>query len=726
MMDIPGHVGDSISPKYDPRVTTFGRFLRKTKLNEFPQFMNILKGEMTFVGPRPEAPDLVKLYPEKAKKLFSVRPGLVGPNDLTHFSEDIVGRNEEELYPPGVDVKKYYVENILPKKLELDLEYLSHRNIFRDIKYIYFCLVETVAGSFRFNNSEHNKSQRYLLISDILLSLISYILACALFFKTVTSDQSLINYFIYLPAIIAIRLPCYYLFGMYNSLIKYISFHEMLKIIKSVSCGSLFLILLGGLLKLDYYSILIISIDWILLNTFLTVLRFGLKYYRGKRLAGTIIRQKKRLLIHGAGDSGVLAYRFLVSEKNGPFDIIGFIDDSPDKYGKTLNGVKVLGNRYNINILTQIYKVEEILLAKQDANPGELSEIIEICKESGLRYRVFSSLSDLQGVNLYGSPIRSLQLSDILPLQKIHMDETSVKEIVHSKTVLIYGSGGALGLELCKQILHLGCKRLIIVDRYESYLTELIAALFNIFSKELIKPVLVGSNEKNTLDTLFDRYRPDIVFHENMKKYVPFFTINSDDVYRTNYVRTFDLAKLALTYQSDFFVMISSLEAGNGTNFIANSLRIAELSLKHFFGGSKTRLIRARICDIVENRGGIVSVIEEQISKQMTVTLPSVKEKAYLISKYSAVAFILQSLVESDAIETEEGIFVCEPGSPILISEIARKLASIHGLTLDTDLVIKYISLAEDQIPLPLSKMSSLISTHPCPLETATYLLRLR
>ena len=118
MMDAADCIDQSLCPQNDPRVTTIGRFLRRTKLNEFPQLINVLKGDMAFVGPRPESPDLAQLYPETAKPVFSVKPGLVGPNQ-------ILGRNEEEMYPPGVDAKKYYIDVILPPKIEVDLEYIK-------------------------------------------------------------------------------------------------------------------------------------------------------------------------------------------------------------------------------------------------------------------------------------------------------------------------------------------------------------------------------------------------------------------------------------------------------------------------------------------------------------------------------------------------------------------------------------------------------------------------
>ena len=100
--------GPGVSPQGDPRVTTVGRVLRRLKLNEFPQFINVLKGEMTLVGPRPETPELAAAYPPAARKIFSVKPGLIGPNQ-------ILGRNEEALSPRGGPAKILYRSDLAPE-----------------------------------------------------------------------------------------------------------------------------------------------------------------------------------------------------------------------------------------------------------------------------------------------------------------------------------------------------------------------------------------------------------------------------------------------------------------------------------------------------------------------------------------------------------------------------------------------------------------------------------
>ena len=170
MMEVPFKVGESVCAEFDPRVTAFGRFLRRTKMNELPQFVNLLKGDMTLVGPRPEAPDLAILYPEEAKKLFTVKPGLIGPATIR-------GRNEEECYPPGVDTKKFYIESILPDKLKLDLDYIDNPSFFKDFYFLFWGIKETISGTINEKHINDNRSQIYLMIIDLALMTFSFALA---------------------------------------------------------------------------------------------------------------------------------------------------------------------------------------------------------------------------------------------------------------------------------------------------------------------------------------------------------------------------------------------------------------------------------------------------------------------------------------------------------------------------------------------------------------------
>ena len=461
-----------------------------------------------------------------------------------------------------------------------------------------------------------------------------------------------------------------------------------------------------------------VFIDCAILILALSALRIGLKLYWNKSNPSINTKGKCTILIYGANETGISAYNALRSDQTSAYNVVGFIDDEPNKYGKNIHGTKVLGNRHHIKDLAELYKVEEIILAKPDSNHENLSAVINICQKLGLKYWVFSSLTDIYKIRRHSSPIRNLKFTDFLPPERAQVDHSFIRKILTGKTVLLNGSGGALGLELCSQILQLGCKKLIIIDRYESYLAELLVSIGNDFSYDLIIPVVCDIGKTDILVEVFENHQPDIVIHASTRKYTPFFTFKLDSVGEDNYVATFKLAKMASKFKSEYFLMISSLEAAQNDSLISASLRVAEVSLKHFFNDTRTRLIIARICDIIENRGGVVSVIENQIREQQIVTLPSADAKTFLMTKYSAAAFILQTLVDANNMIDERRVFTCKPTSKMSLVEVASKLSNLYGLKLEADIPIIYTSQSDEHTDLSPKEILSLQSKY-CPIIKA-------
>lgn len=683
MFETQKKVGESVSPQFDPRVTTFGRFLRRTKINELPQFLNVLKGEMSFVGPRPEAPDLAALYPKKAKRVFSVKPGLVGP-------ATILGRNEEEIYPSGVDIKKYYIEHILPAKNKIDLEYIENPSFFKDFKYILLNLKETLIGALSKRFIRDNRTPIYLLLSDLFLMACSYLLAYAASLYVWNVEISFWVAIWSLPFIILVRIVCNIHSHMYNSLIRYISYRDIFNVLKGVTNGSFLLVSIFFITGWVNYFGPILVIDWACLIISLSLFRLILRVYWDKthrRKDGT---QKRRILIYGVCDEGNLACRALTSERYWPFQVVGFIDDAPEKYGRLINGKKVLGNRHHIKALAKLYRIEECLVTSPGLSSDKLEEIMAICHEAGVRCRVSNPLEGFASKESSMLATREMNATDVLPLRRIYANHSEAERILNNKTVLINGPNGAFGLELCRKILHLGCRKLIIIERYESYLNELMAALSNRFSRDSLVPFLIDAAREEKLEEVFRVYYPTLVFHGGMRKYEPFLGVDLGDLGQINYSRTFNLAKLAANYQCEIFIVITSLLAKQNANPIANSLRIAELSLEHFFSDTHTYFIIARLCDIAENRGGIVSTLETQIRNREAVVLPFLGAQASIISKDSAAEFILMSLTEAQRSSFIQKIFSCVPGPPIPLMDITRKISRHYGLEPGFDFEVKY------------------------------------
>lgn len=119
----------TISSK-DPRITSSGYYLRKYKLDELPQFINVLTGDMSIVGPRPEVWKYVRLYSEEQKKVLSVKPGITDEASLRYI-------NENDILAQSADPERTYVEQIMPEKLSINLEYLKKQSFLYDLKIIF-------------------------------------------------------------------------------------------------------------------------------------------------------------------------------------------------------------------------------------------------------------------------------------------------------------------------------------------------------------------------------------------------------------------------------------------------------------------------------------------------------------------------------------------------------------------------------------------------------------
>ena len=122
----------------DSRITRIGYFLRRYKIDEFPQLINIIKGNMSFVGPRPELRYYVNFYHEDDMEIFKVRPGITGLASLKY-------RNEVELLKQAEDPETFFIETIIPDKLKFNKAYIKKQNFFFDLKLIALTIIKVIA-----------------------------------------------------------------------------------------------------------------------------------------------------------------------------------------------------------------------------------------------------------------------------------------------------------------------------------------------------------------------------------------------------------------------------------------------------------------------------------------------------------------------------------------------------------------------------------------------------
>jgi hypothetical protein len=357
-----------------------GAILRRFKINELPQLINVLKGDMSFVGPRPEVPEFVNFYSPEERKILSIRPGIVGPSQI-HL------RNEEELYAEDADPQDYYVKHILPKKLRVDLNYIQSRSFFKDMGYLLHGIAITITGAITRRHFFENAEQIALFVCDSLICAFSYFLA---YFLRVEGELVPIHQPILLgtlPHVIMARMLVLMYFGLYSSMIRYFSFHEFIRVVKGVTISSALIILLTFLIGERSHPRSVFAIDWFIVVFLLGGYRLSFKAvteYVNQSKNGS----SRNILIYGAGTMGDLALRYLKAEGRGK--VIAFIDDDPKKMRKSFQGVKVLGNRYDIEALVRIYHIDEIFVAMSNVGFENLEHIKSLCEGANVRCEVFA------------------------------------------------------------------------------------------------------------------------------------------------------------------------------------------------------------------------------------------------------------------------------------------------------------------------------------------------
>lgn len=366
------HAGPKISPKHDPRLTRVGKVMDRLKLDEIPQLFNILKGDMSFVGPRPEIPEIVNLYDAGQKKVLAVKPGLVGPNQ-------IVWRNEKNLLPENVDdVESYYVKHILPEKLARDLRYVEAANFFLDLKYLVLAFGATIFEPLKPIHFIRRKREIFHLAFDLGLCLLAFAAALVIKYELQVSGSLLRQARYVLPVLLFWQMTAFIFLDVYQQVWKYVSRTDALVIMKAVSFAAA---LTGAIIYPVWrlqFPISVLILYTILSIVFLGGIRLVQSYLKPEH-ARAKDRPKKKIMIYGANAEGELLLRRIFANLGPNCRPIGFLDDDPQKRGDKIHGLPVMGNSSDLPLLKELYGIEEVYIAAEDSMNGDLQRLLDIC-----------------------------------------------------------------------------------------------------------------------------------------------------------------------------------------------------------------------------------------------------------------------------------------------------------------------------------------------------------
>lgn len=404
---------------------------------------------------------------------------------------------------------------------------------------------------------------------------------------------------------------------------------------------------------------------------------------------GRTSTRKKKVLIVGAGEATKQVIGALKKDMRDSYDIVGLVDDNPNKVNYAISGNRIVGTRYDIPRICKENDVEVILFSISMISSAERKKILEICQETDCKVRILPAITDLiRNKNLMDS-FRDVEIEDLLGREAIQLDNGNINELISGKTILVTGGGGSIGSELCRQIVTYNPQRLVMVDIYENSLYDIEQELKRNYPNLEICAIVASVRDKKRLEEIFSQYKPYLVFHAAAHKHVPLMETSPLEAIKNNVFGTYNVANCADKYGVKRFVLISTDKAVNPTNIMGATKRLCEMIIQAKNKDSRTEFAAVRFGNVLGSNGSVVPLFKKQIKEGGPITVTHKEITRFFMTIPEAVSLVLQAMTYAKGGE----IFVLDMGEPVKIYDMAVKLIKLSGLEPNVDIQIKVTGL---------------------------------
>lgn len=490
---------------------------------------------------------------------------------------------------------------------------------------------------------------------------------------------------------IVLTLLIFHIFHLYNSVWRYASDTELVNCLIAVVLCTIMQPILFWIEEVRMPTSYPLFYGFFLL-VFSCGTRFGYRLLRaiqGMRVHELTNRKKVTCMIIGGGAAGNAIMKEIMTSRYLNMRVACVIDDNPGCHGKYLRGVPIVGGREQIVACVERYGIDEIIIAIPSAGNAIIKPLLEICKETGCHIQILPGMYQIIKGEVSVSQLREVQIEDLLGREPIAVNTEEILDYVQNKTVLVTGAGGSIGSELSRQIASHKPKKLILLDIYENGVYEVQQELQSKLPK-LDLVVLIGS-VRNTarIDSVFEKYRPDIVYHAAAHKHVPLMEGSPNEAIKNNVLGTLKTAKAADKYGTKRFVLISTDKAVNPTNVMGASKRIGEMLIQNLNQHSKTEFVAVRFGNVLGSSGSVVPLFKKQIEQGGPVTVTHPEIIRYFMTIPEAVSLVLQAGAYARGGE----IFVLDMGEPMKILDLAKSMIKLSGYRVDEDIKIEFTGL---------------------------------
>ncbi|MGL5641911.1 MAG: polysaccharide biosynthesis protein, partial [Paraclostridium sp.] len=369
---------------------------------------------------------------------------------------------------------------------------------------------------------------------------------------------------------------------------------------------------------------------------------------------------------------------------------IGILDDDVSKKGRRIHNIPILGNIKDVHDLVEKYDIDEIIIAIAKISKHEKKHIIEICKQTKCKLRTIPGVYEIIDGKVDIKKIRDVQIEDLLGREPIKVNLAEMSEYLQNKVVLVTGGGGSIGSELCRQVASFNPKQLIILDNYENNAYAIQQELIRKYGSRLnLKTVIASIREEKRMDEIFNKYRPDAVFHAAAHKHVPLMEKSPSEAIKNNIFGTRNVATLADKYKVKRFVLISTDKAVNPTNIMGATKRAAEMIIQAMNEKSETEFVAVRFGNVLGSNGSVIPLFKNQIEEggPVTITHPDI------IRYFMTIPEAVQLVIQAGAMAKGGEIFVLDMGDPVKIVDLADNLIRLSGFEPNVDIKIKFTGL---------------------------------
>lgn len=534
----------------------------------------------------------------------------------------------------------------------------------------------------------------YLLPGLLLIVDVITIIGVALISLLIRFDGYITSHYLHqmidaLPIMVISYIVMLVSMHLYTRIWRYAGMREMVAVLIATTLGA-------GLFYTGMYvfdkslprSIYLIS--WILSTGVIGIGRMVLHYiamrYGGKQSTDA---DMVNTLIIGAGDAGATIAREIERYHKRSRKVIGFIDDDESKFNRLMGGVRILGNRHDIPSIVKENKVKEIIIAMPSVTRNEIRNIMEICSPLKCKVNTLPGMYQLLDDEVLVSHLHPVSIEDLLERDEVRLDMDIVEHYIRDKVVLVTGAGGSIGSEICRQIMRVGPKQLLLLGHGENSIYLINQELKNIYKDGPIIPIIADIRDKQQLDQIFTQYNPQVVFHAAAHKHVPLMEIQPMAAVLNNIYGTRNVADVAGRHGVERFVMISTDKAVNPTSVMGATKRVAEKVIISMNDTYDTKYITVRFGNVLGSRGSVIPLFKKQIEAGGPVTVTDPEMTRYFMTIPEASQLVLQA----GAMGKGGEVFLLDMGEPVKIIDLARNMIRLSGLEPDKDIHIKITGL---------------------------------